>query len=87
VHDVVARAARTPVQAEQSTVHRLASRRRERDLVGADAERLRGCRARVVEDDAGGPSGVMDPPRVGVRRVEGGRERLPGSRVQRLSGR
>ncbi len=75
------------VQAQQTAVHRIGAGRRERDLVRLYAERLGGRRARVVEHEAGGPARVVDPPGVGVRRVEGGLERLPRRRVQRLSGR
>jgi len=86
VDDLIAGAG-TPMQAEQSAVHRLGAGGRERDLVGPYVERLGRRSTRVVEDETGGPPRVVDPPGVGVRRAEGGLERLSRRRVERLSGR
>ena len=54
---------------------------------GRSPERLGRRGPGVVEDQPRGPPGVVEPPRVGVRRVEGGHEGLAGGRVQGLPGR
>jgi hypothetical protein len=86
VHERLSPVFRTPVQPEQTAVDRLGARRREDDLVGADAQRLRGGGPGVVQHEPCRAPGVVDPARVGPCRLEGGRVGLPGRGVQRLAG-
>jgi hypothetical protein len=69
------------VQAEQATMDRLGARGDERDLVGPHPQDLGGRGPCVVQDQPCGAAGVVQAAGVGVRRLEGGRERLPGCRV------
>ncbi len=65
--------------------HRLRAARREHDLVGLGADRLRDRRARVLDERAGGAAGVVDVQGV-AERVERVHHRIARGREQRRRG-
>ncbi|GAB3941796.1 hypothetical protein GCM10027614_27760 [Micromonospora vulcania] len=80
-----------PPPTRQAAEHRAVRRRRtaggEGELVGADAERLRGRLAGGVEQ-LPGPTGLgVELAGIGPAVLEGGQQGLPGDRMQRRGGR